>query len=76
MSKLQSNMSPNMTMDNQFNLFSLEDGSGEAGFEKYWVCDAQKIGENPKVSNLGVVGKLFEMKLQIKLGTRCNAEQR
>ena len=51
-------------------------GPGEAGFEKYWVCDAQKIGENPKVSNLGVVGKLFEMKLQIKLGTRCNAEQR
>lgn len=69
MSKLQSNMSPNMTMDNQFNLFSLEDGSGEAGFEnkiiETIVKDAETDhildNERPKDRKL-VVEDLIEQK--------------
>ena len=49
MSKLQSNMSPHMTIDNQFYLLSLEDGSGEAGFENKIIETIVKDAETDHI---------------------------
>ena len=49
MSKLQSNMLSHMTIDNQFYLLSLEDGSGEAGFENKIIETIVKDAETDHI---------------------------
>ena len=49
MSKLQFYMSPHMTKDNQFYLLSLEDGSGEAGFENKIIETIVKDAETDHI---------------------------